>query len=182
MRQMAFGNGCWVIFWEHVPALRLVVCSLLFTYIKWSRAGYCVQSQLTNLSRTTDRALIHYESVKSLRPELSLLFLPLVMGIAMCFLWENTLKILYGSRQSYVRSGTSVTTCGVVSANILYIFVDLIHGARHSSTRINCLLGNSKHRSRAISRLSKGRKIHALSCNIDYRDALRPCSRSPRIT
>ena len=30
-------------------------------------------------------------------------------------------------------------------------------------------LDNSKHRSRAISRLSEGRKIHVLSCNIDYR-------------
>ena len=29
-------------------------------------------------------------------------------------------------------------------------------------------LDNSKHRSRAISRLSKGRKMHVLSCNIDY--------------
>ena len=87
----------------------------------------------------------------------------------MCFLWENTLKI-YGSRQSYVCSGTSVATCCVVSANILYIFVDLIHDARHFCTRINCLLDNSKHRSRAISRLSEGRKIHVLSCNIDYRD------------
>ena len=30
-------------------------------------------------------------------------------------------------------------------------------------------LDNSKHRSRAISRLSEGRRIHVLSCNIDYR-------------
>ena len=29
-------------------------------------------------------------------------------------------------------------------------------------------LDNSKHRSRASSRLSKGRKIHVLSCNTDY--------------
>ena len=50
-----------------------------------------------------------------------------------------------------MRSGTSATTCYVVSANILYIFIVPIHDARHS-----------KHRSRAIGRLSKGRKIHAL--------------------
>ena len=97
------------------------------------------------------------------------------------FLWENTLKI-YGSRQSYVCSGTSMTSCCVVSANILHIFVDLIYDARHFCTRINCPLDNSKHRSRAISRLSEGRKIHVLSCNIDYRNPLSPCSRSPRNT
>ena len=181
MRQMAFGNGCWVMFWEHVPALRLVVCSLLFSYIKWSRPGSRVQSQFTNLSRITDRALIHHESVKSLRPAQSLISSLRHGYCNVFFLWENTLKI-YGSRQSYVRSGTSMTSCCVVSANILYIFVDLIHDARHFCTRINCPLDNSKHRSRAISRLSEGRKIHVLSCNIDYRNPLSPCSRSPRNT
>ena len=34
--------------------LRLVVCSVLFSYIKQSKAGDCVQSQLTNLSRTKE--------------------------------------------------------------------------------------------------------------------------------
>ena len=44
-------------------------------------------------------------------------------------------------------------------------------------------LDNSKHRSRANSRLSEGRKSHVLSCNIDYPDPLTgPCSRSPRNT
>ena len=43
-------------------------------------------------------------------------------------------------------------------------------------------LDNSKHRSRAISRLSEGRKIHILLCNIDYPAPLSQCSRSPRHT
>ena len=48
---------------------------------------------------------------------------------------------------------------------------------------IRSSLDNSKHRSRANSRLSEGRKSHVLSCNIDYPDPLTgPCSRSPRNT
>ena len=44
-------------------------------------------------------------------------------------------------------------------------------------------LDNFKHRSRANSRLSEGRKSNVLSCNIDYPDPLTgPCSRSPRNT
>ena len=44
-------------------------------------------------------------------------------------------------------------------------------------------LDNSKHRSRANSRLSEGRKSHVLSCNIDYPDPLNGrCSRSLRNT
>ena len=76
----------------------------------------------------------------------SLLSLPLVMGIAMCFLWEIFLKN-FGSGQSDVRSGNSITCC-VVNANILNTLIKL---------------DNSKRRSHAISRLSEGRKIHVLS-------------------
>ena len=36
--------------WPLYTVLRLVVCSVLFSYIKRSKAGDCVQSQLTNLS------------------------------------------------------------------------------------------------------------------------------------
>ena len=66
-----------------------------------------------------------------------------------------------------VRSGTSMTTCCVVNAIILYTLIHWI----------------IQHRSRANSRLSEGRKSHVLSCNIDYSDPLTgPCSRSPRNT
>ena len=41
-------------------------------------------------------------------------------------------------------------------------------------------LDNSKHRSRAISRLFEGRKTHVLSCSIDYSHPLSPYSCSPR--
>ena len=37
--------------WSLYTVLRLVVCSVLFSYIERSKAGDCVQSQLTNLSR-----------------------------------------------------------------------------------------------------------------------------------
>ena len=82
------------------------------------------------------------------------------MGIAMCFLWEFFLKVFH-SRQSDVRSGTSMTTCCVVNANILYTLIQL---------------DNSKHRSRAINRLPEGRKIHVLSCIMDYLETLSPVS------
>ena len=36
--------------WPYYKVLRLVY-SVLFSYIKRSKAGHCVQSQLTNLSR-----------------------------------------------------------------------------------------------------------------------------------
>ena len=60
-----------------------------------------------------------------------------------------------------MRSGTPMTTCCVVKANILNTLIQL---------------SNSKHRSRAISRLSEGRKIHILSCIIDYLETLSPVS------
>ena len=75
-------------------------------------------------------------------------------------LWEFFLKV-FNSGQSEVRSGTSMTTCCVVNANILNTLIQL---------------DNSKHRSRAISRLSEGRKVHVLSCIIDYPESLSPVS------
>ena len=65
-----------------------------------------------------------------------------------------------------MRSGNSMTTCCVVNANIL-------------NTLIN--LDNSKHCSRAISRLSEGRKIHVLSHSIDYPVPLSPSSCSAHV-
>ena len=59
-------------------------------------------SQTSPVSKNS--APIHHESAKSLRPGQSLIS-SLVMGIAMCFLWENVLKV-FGSGQSDVRSGT----------------------------------------------------------------------------
>ena len=47
----------------------------------------------------------------------SLLSFPLVMGIAMCFLCEMFLKV-FGSGQSDVRLGNSMTTRCVVNANM----------------------------------------------------------------
>ena len=66
-------------------------------------------------------------------------------------LWEFFLKV-FNSGQSDVRSGTS---------NILNTLIQL---------------DNSKHRSHAISRLSEGRKVHVLSCIIDYAESLSPVS------
>ena len=49
----------------------------------------------------------------------------------------------------------TTSTCCIVNANPLYMLIQL---------------DNSKHWSQAISKLSEGRKIPVLSCNIDYPD------------
>ena len=64
--------------WPFYMVLWLLVCSVLFSYIKRSKAGDCVQSQLTNLRphrRTAHRFTCH-ESAKSLRRGHSLIFSP----------------------------------------------------------------------------------------------------------
>ena len=80
------------------------------------------------------------------------------------FLWENFLKV-FGSGQSDMCSGNSMT------------MYQLLRGEREQCTYMLIQLDNSKHYS-SISRLSKGRKIHVLSCNIDYPDPVSPCLRS----
>ena len=97
----------------------------------------------------------HWFTIKAPNPlrMVSLLSLPLVMGIVLCFLWEIFLKI-FGSGQSDVRSGNSMTTCCVVKTNVLNMLIKF---------------GNSKHRSRATSRLSQGGKIHVLSAVLTTR-------------
>ena len=59
------------------------------------------------------------------------------MGIAMFFFfWQEKFFKVLGLGKSDVRTGTLMTTCCVVNANILYTLIQL---------------DNSKHRSRAIS-------------------------------
>ena len=135
---------------------------MLFSYIKRSKAGDCVQSQVKNLSRIKEPRTDSPWKRQILLSQVSLLSLPLVM----CFLWEFFFKV-FDSGQSDVSSGNSMTTCCVVNANILNTLIQL---------------DNSKHRSREISRLSDGRKIHILSCNFDYSVPLSPFSRSSRNT
>ena len=81
-------------------------------------SGPPVRSELTNLSRIkehhTDSPWPGQVKVKARSVFLSL---PLFMGIEMRFLWENVLKVS-SSGQSDVRSGTSMTTCCVVNANM----------------------------------------------------------------
>ena len=71
--------------WPFYSVLRLVVCSVLFSYLKRSKAGYWLLSQITNLSLIKEpaRAPIQHESAKSLRPGESRISLLLIMGIAM---------------------------------------------------------------------------------------------------
>ena len=140
---------------------------MLFSYIKRSKAGDCVQSQVTNLSRIkeprTDSPLCERQILKA--RSVSYLF-PSSWALR-CVLWEFFFESVWFSGQPDVRSGTSMPPCCVVNAIILYAHP----------------LDNSKHRSRANSRLSEGRKSHVLSCNIDYPDPLTgPCSRTPRNT
>ena len=98
--------------------MRLVVCSVLFSYIKRSKAGDCVQSQLTNLFRIKEprTRVTRHESAKSLRPGQSLIFSPR-HGHCVVFCVNFFLKV-FGSGQSDVRSETSMTTCCVLNANM----------------------------------------------------------------
>ena len=93
--------------------LRVVLCSLLFSYIKRSKAGDRVQSQLTNPSRIKEARTYSPWKRQIFLGQVGLLSLPLVMGIAMRFLWEIFLNV-FGSGQSDVRSGNSMTACCVM--------------------------------------------------------------------
>ena len=141
-------------------------CCLFGVVFLQSKAGDCVESQLTNLSLIKEPRTDSTSKRQILLGHVSFLSLPLVIGIVMCFLWEMFLKV-FDSGQSDVSSGNSMTTCCVVNVNILNTLIQL---------------DNSKHRSRAISRLSECRKIHILSCNFDYSVPLSPCLRSTRNT
>ena len=76
-----------------------------------------MQFQLKISPASKNSAPIHRESAKSLRPGQSHISSPRHSLIAMFFLWEMFLKV-FGSGQSDVRSGTSITTCCVVNANM----------------------------------------------------------------
>ena len=91
--------------YRHFPRLRLVVCSVLFSYIRGSKTGYSVQSQLTNLIKEecTDSAWEH----QILKGPINFSSLPLVMGIAMSLWWEKLLRA-FVSGKSGVRSGNSI--------------------------------------------------------------------------
>ena len=72
--------------WPFYTVLRLVVCSVLFSYIKRSKAGDCVQIS----PALKNRALIHHESAKSFRhidktPISSILFYYLGIHILFSF-------------------------------------------------------------------------------------------------
>ena len=62
------------------------VYSMLFSYIKRSKAGDCVQSQLTNLSRTDERRTDSLLKCQFFKATLS--SIRLLMGIVMCYLKE----------------------------------------------------------------------------------------------
>ena len=75
-----------------------------------------VNSQISPASK--NRAPIHHESAKSLRPGESLITSPCHGYCDVCFFWwENILKV-FGSGQSDVPPGTSMTTSCVVNANL----------------------------------------------------------------
>ena len=73
-----------------------------------------LNSQISPASK--NRALIHHETVKSLRYGQSLIS-SLSRGYCDVFFVGNFLKV-YGSGQSDVRSGTSMTTYCVLNANM----------------------------------------------------------------
>ena len=60
-------------------------CFVLFSYITLSKAGHCVQSQLTHLSCIKEPRTHSSQKHQNLKDQMSLSSLPLVM----CFCWEN---------------------------------------------------------------------------------------------
>ena len=115
--------------------------------------------------RTVHRFTRH-ESAKSLRPGQSLIFSPR-HGYCVVILWEIFWKCLVLGN----------LTCALRNLD------DYVLRGKRDHFIYAHPLDNFKHRSRANSRLSEGRKSHVLSCNIDYPDPLTgPCSRSPRNT
>ena len=107
----------WLNSWPIYTVLRLVVCSLLFPYIKQRKGGNCVQSQLTNLSRIKRATTAHRFTMKALNPSgQSLISSPRheYCDVFFCakFLWKAL-----GSGQSGVRLGITMTTCCVLNMN-----------------------------------------------------------------
>ena len=97
----------------------------LHKLIKRSKAGDCVQSQFTNLSRfkepRTDSPVMRAPILKA--RSVSYLF-PSSWALR-CVLWEIFLKV-FGSGQSDVRSGASMPPCCVVKAIVLYTLIHRI--------------------------------------------------------
>ena len=75
---------------------------------------YSLNSQISPASN--NRALIHHESAKSLRPGQSLISSPRYGYCDVFFWWKNFRKV-FGSGQSDASSGTSMTTYCVVNSN-----------------------------------------------------------------
>ena len=139
------------VYRQFSTALRLVVCSVLFSYIRGSKTGYSVRSQLTNLSLIKEDRTDSAWEQQILKGQIKFSPLSLIMGIAMSFWWEKLQKT-FVSGQSGVRSGNSMTTrqC-VANADTLHTLLSL---------------AISKHRSRAISGmdyLRVGRSMFHLS-------------------
>ena len=122
-----------------------------------------LNSQISPASK--NRALIHHETVKSLRYGQSLIS-SLSHGYCDVFFGGNFLKV-YGSGQSDVRSETSMPPCCVVNAIILY-------------TLIHWIIPNTAH-AQTVDDLRVGRAMfcHAI---LITRIPTGPRSRSPRNT
>ena len=100
--------------------LRFIVSSV-FSYIKQIKAGCRVHFQLTNLSLIQERTLIHHQSARSLKLGQSHISSPHHGYCDVFALWEKFSEV-FGSGQSDVCEGTSMTTCCVVNANIIRFF------------------------------------------------------------
>ena len=94
--------------------LRVIVCSMLFSYTMQSKASYWVQSQLSNLC---------------------LLSLSLVMGIAMCFFcWDIFWKLLALGNLTCGQETRLRTACCMVNANISYTLIQMDNFKHRSHT------------------------------------------------
>ena len=150
---------------------RLVVSSVLFFYIKRSKAGNCVQSQLTNLSRIKElrtdspwkRQILKARPVSHLSPS---------SWVLRCVFLGGMFLLVFGSGQSDVRSGTLMPTCYVVNANIFYTLihsntahaqsVDYLRVRRSTFCRMQyCSIGSPEFMFTCLSDEEQGERLYS---------------------
>ena len=128
-----------------------------------------LNSQISPASK--NRAPIHHESAKFLRPGQSLISPPR-HGYCNVFFWGEMFLFVFGSGQSDVRSGTSMTKCYLVNANTFYTLihpntahaqsVDYLRVRRSTFCRMQyCSIGSPEFMFTCLSDEEQGERLYS---------------------